>query len=335
VAIFLIPRYPSSRFSSKKGLRMKKRNMIAITCYYSLSFLCGVPPSSQPLIFSSHSTAPEKLVISLEEYDELNTPSIPTVLSYTSPEHQLLVYIGTCHDTNLKNSQYTILDKNWRSFLERTHGQHITIISETLGGDLSHADYVTKAEAISSGADCGYATWLGKTHNIPVIGAELSHKAVIQQLLKEFDKDEVYYFCFAMAADFWTRYEEKPTLEPFILDRVRKWTDNPAITFKHLTALHELYTGKAFTTPNKNFFIRLMTLTYHTSYLQRALTYFSIPASVLTIIYPILRRSHQIRDAHTLGIISDNWKAGKHLFIIYGALHAIALKKHLEKLTQH
>lgn len=311
---------------------MKKRSMAIAAFFYSLS---AMSPSSHPLIFSSHSPAPEKITVSLEEYDELSTPSVPTVFSYTSPNNQILIYIGTSHDTNIKNSQYTILDRNWRSFLEKTQGKHITIISETLTGDLSHDGYASKTEAISNGADCGYATWLGETNHVPVIGAELSHKAVIQQLLKEFDKDEVYYFCFAMAADFWTRYEEKPALEAFIVERVRKWTDDSTVTFKKLTALHELYTGKALTIPDKKFFIRLMTLTYHTSYLQRALTYFSIPASVLTIIYPILRRSHQIRDAHTLGIITDNWKAGKHLFIIYGALHAIALKKHLEKLTQH
>ena len=314
---------------------MKKRiiaTVAALCC--SLSALSGESSPTHSLPFGSPATLPHKTIISLEEYDDLSTPSVPTIFSYTSPENQLLVYIGTCHDTAIKNAQYATLDKYWRTFLEKTKGKHVAIIGEILTGDLSHDGYQTKAEAIASGADCGYAKWLGETNNIPVIGAELSHKTVIQHLLKEFDKDEVYYFCFALAADFWTRYEEKPDLEPFIIERVHKWTDNKTITFRHLAGLHELYTGKPLTTPNKNFFIRLMTLTYHTSYLERALTYFSIPTAVLDVIYPILRRSHQIRDVHTFGIISDQWKSGKNLFIIYGALHAIALKKHLERLTQ-
>ena len=313
---------------------MKKRIIATAAFCCSLFTLSG---ESSPLYQQTpgpHSTPPQKTMVSLEDYDDLNTPSVPTVFSYTSLDNQLLVYIGTCHDTDLKNSQYATLDKHWRTFLERTKGKHTAIIGEILTGDVSHNGYKSKTEAITYGADCGYAAWLGETNNIPVIGAELSHKAVIQQLLIEFDKDEVYYFCFALAADFWTRYEEKPELEQFIIERVHKWTNDKTITFRHLTGLHELYTGRPLSTPNKNIFIRLMTLTYHTSYLERALTYFSIPTSVLDVIYPILRRSHQIRDAHTFGIISDQWKSGKNLFIIYGALHAIALKKHLEKLTQ-
>ncbi len=302
---------------------MKKR-IIAIAV-----FCC-----SFSIIFAKHPSVPSKTIISLEEYDELSTPSVPTIFSYTSPENQLLIYIGTCHDTDIKNSQYVTLDKQWHLFREHAKGGHAAIISETLTGDISHTNYRTQTAAITFGADCGYATWLGEANTIKVIGAELSHKTVIQQLLKEFDKDDVYYFCFALAADFWTRYEDKPELESFILGRVHKWTDNTTITFKQLTTLHERYTGKSLTIPDKNFFVRLMTLTYHTSYIERALTYFSIPTSVLNVIYPILRRSHQIRDEHTFGIISDQWKSGKNLFIIYGALHAITLKKHLEKLTQ-
>ncbi len=313
---------------------MKKR-IIAIAAFWcSLSTLSGESFSTHSLASHAHSALSQETMITLEDYDNLNTPSVPTIFSYTSPENQLLIYLGTCHDTSLKNAQYSTIDKHWRAFLESSKGKHAAIIGELLPGDISHDGYQSKAEAITYGADCGYAKWLGETNNISVIGAELSHKAVIQQLLKEFDKDEVYYFCFALAADFWTRYEEKPSLEQFILEKVHKWTEDPTITFKQLTALHELYTGKPLTTPNKSFFVRLMTLTYHTSYLERVLTYFSIPTSVLKIVYPILRRSHQIRDTHTLGIISDQWKSGKHLFIIYGALHAIALKKHLEKLTQ-
>jgi hypothetical protein len=313
---------------------MKKGIIAAAAFCCSLSAtLLGESSPTHSLSSSSPTTLP-KIMVPLKEYDKLSTPSVPTIFSYASPENQLLVYLGTCHDTALQNPQYATLDRWWRVFLEKTKGKHVAIISETLTGDLSHQGYNTKVGAIASGADCGYATWLGEAYNIPVIGAELSHQAVIQQLLKEFDKNEVYYFCFALAADFWTRYEEKPDLEPFITERVQRWTNDKTITFKQLAALHELYTGRPLTIPNKNFFIRLMTLTYHTSYLERILTYFSIPTSVLDVIYPILRRSHQIRDAHTFGIISDQWKSGKNLFIIYGALHAIALKNHLEKLTQ-
>jgi|GEM_PF-3592854 len=314
---------------------MKKRIIAAAAFCCSLFTLSNEHPPLSKQDSNLHPTRSEKILIPLEEYDDLSTPSVPTIFSYTSAENQLLMYIGTCHDTNIKNSQYSTLEKQWHIFLEHTkENKHNAIIGELLTGDVSHNGYQSKTEAITYGADCGYAAWLGEAHNIPVIGAELSHKAVIQQLLKEFDKDEVYYFCFALAADFWTRYKEKPNLELFIIERVRKWTNDNTITFRHLTRLHELYTGRPFTTPNKNFFLRLMTLTYHTSYFERALTYFSIPTSVLNIIYPILRRSHQIRDAHTFGIISDQWKSGKNLFIVYGALHAIALKKQLEKLTQ-
>ncbi len=312
-----------------------KKGIITIAAFCCSLFT--ISGESSPLYQqtpSPHSTPPQKTIISLEEYDGLSEPSAPTVFSYTSPENQLLIYLGTSHVTNLKNSQYAAIDKHWRAFLERTKGKPTAIISETLSGDVSHNGYTSKTEAITYGADCGYATWLGETNTIPVIGAELSHKAVIQQLLKEFDKDKVYYFCFAIAADFWTRYKEKPDLEHFILERVHTWTNDKTITFKHLTGLHKLYTGKSLTTPSKHFFIPLMTLTYHTSYLERALTYFYIPTSALNVIYPMLRRSHQIRDEYAFDIISDQWKSGKNIFIVYGALHAITLKKHLKKLTQ-
>lgn len=271
--------------------------------------------------------------IPLEEYDALNTPSIPTVLTFSSSRDQLLTYIGTSHDNNPQIYQYRILDHYWKLFLKYANSANAVVICETLAGDDTYNGYATKTSAIIYGGDCGYATWLGQSHAFPVIGAELSHKTVIQQLLKEFDRDHVYYFCFALATDFWTRYDEKPNLEQFVLKRVQRWTDTKTITFKQLTDLHEKYTGKILKTPERNFFVRLMTLTYHTSYLERALTYFSIPTSVLAIIYPLLRRSHQLRDSHTLNIIQEQWKTGKHLFIVYGALHAVTLKKYLEQLT--
>ncbi len=272
--------------------------------------------------------------VSLEEYDRLITPTVPTLLSFESPyKNQHLFYAGICHDNSPDHYQYKTVDEEWDIFRKKTNLKNTVIIGELLP-DAICSSYETKDEAIRVQSDCGYVLWLAQQHNLTLIGAELPYKTVIQQLLQEFKKEHVHYFCFAFAADFWTRYEEKPDLENFILERVHTWTDDPSITFDYLIALHRAYTGKTLSVPERSFFVRLMTLTHHTNLISRLFSYFSIPKKTLRIIYPILRRCHQLRDNHTFNVIRAQWDAGNNIFIIYGALHAAALKESLRKLTQ-
>ena len=273
--------------------------------------------------------------IPLEEYDKLTSPTIPTLLSFESPhKNQYLVYAGTCHDNSPDHYQYKIIDKEWDSFKKKTKLHNTIIIGELLPETATHFSYKTKNEAIQIHNDSGYALWLAQQHNLTFIGAEVPYKKIIQQLLQEFKKEHVHYFCFAFAADFWTRYEEKPDLKSFILDRVQGWTNDYSITFDYLIKLHRLYTGKMLTIPERSFFVKLMTLTYQTDHISRFLTYFFIPKKTLRIIYPILRRCHQLRDNYAFNIIRTEWNSGKNIFIIYGALHAVALKQPLKKLIQ-
>jgi len=277
----------------------------------------------------------ERNCVSLEQYDSLTSPAVPTVLSFTCPDtKQHLCYIGTCHDNNPSHPQYTTLDAQWKHFLKQTHPENSVIIAEALANDDTYHYFTTRNQAIAVASDRGYAGWLAKKYGVRFVGGDLCHKAMIQQLLEEFPKEQVHYFCFAFAADFWTRYEEKPDLPSFILERVHYWTGDASITFDSLVKLHEQYTNRKFVRPERQFFVRLMTLTYHTNRIGRVLTYFSVPSKVLGIIYPLLRRSHQIRDTHTFNIIKEQWQAGKNIFVVYGALHAVALRDALQVLTQ-
>lgn len=288
-----------------------------------ISFFCG------PFI---HYCKAEPLT--LEEYDALTTPSVPTLYSFCASHHkQYLSYAGTCHSNAPDHPQYPLIKKEWEAFKEKTGLKNTVVIVETLPDAIFH-QYQTKQEAINLVSDRGYALWLAQKHNLTIVGAELSYKTVFKQLLREFKKEHVHYFCFAFASDFWTRYDEKPNLEAFILERVHLWTGDNSITFEYLCGLHHAYTGKVLATLDKFFFLRLMTLTNHTNYIERILSYFSIPYKARSIIYPLLRRSHQLRDAHTFTIIRSHWEAGKNIFIVYGALHAAALKEPLRRLTQ-
>lgn len=282
--------------------------------------------------------------VDLATYDNLSTPSVPYAYSLRSKDDkQLLEYIGTDHTKPLTHKQYAVIDKRLKEFLKNSAHKPVSIIEA-----LYPQSYGSKKEAYNKLTDCGYANWLCSQNNIPVIGGELSHKAVIQQIIHEFGKDAGYYFAFAQAMSFNGRNSSyvNPVIkyEGFIVEQVCEWTGDNTVTWNSLIDLHKKYTGLDFPTmamsgfSDMTFFSRLMDLSYHTSFMRSTFGNIipfrsSIPSSVAQKFYPMLRRSHQIRDNHTLAIITEQWNQKKNIFIVYGALHAAALKKSLQNLV--
>lgn len=266
-------------------------------------------------------------VISVDTYDSFKRVSAPYAYSFQSPSGQTIDYIGTCHTSDPTHPQYATLNNRWKKFLEHKAHNPVTIVEAAHVGD-----YTSQETALAKATDCGYATWLSSQHDVPLIAGELTHKAVIQQLLQEFTKDEVYYFAFAQAVSFALR-TQAASLEQYVLQQVTAWTNDSTITFSELTALHKTFTGLPFE-PRGNFFFPLNDLSYHTSFLSGLLYSFTLPRSVAKKFYPLLRRSFQIRDNHTLNIITEQWNLKKNIFVVYGAHHAATLEQPLKKLTQ-
>ncbi len=279
--------------------------------------------------------------VDLATYDNLSTPSVPYAYSLRSKStQQLLEYIGTDHTKPLTHKQYNIIDKRLKEFLKNSGQRQISIIEAVYP-----QSYSSKEEAYNKLTDCGYANWISSQNNIPVIDGELSHQAVIQQIIQEFGKEAGYYFAFAQAISFEARNSSKqgdPT--PSLVQSVREWTEDNTVTWNSLKDLHKKFTGLDFPTmalsdfSDMIFFSRLMDLSYHTSFMRSTFGNVipfrsSIPSSVAHKFYPMLRRSHQIRDNHTLAIITEQWNQKKNIFIVYGALHAAALKKSLQNLV--
>lgn len=279
--------------------------------------------------------------VDLATYDNLGTPSVPYAYSLRSKDSkQLLEYIGTEHTKPLTHKQYVVIDKRFKEFLKNSANKQVSVIEA-----LYPQSYGSKEQAYSSLTDCGYANWIASQSNIPIIGGELSHKAVVQQIIQEFGKEAGYYFAFAQAMSFEARNSSKqgdPT--PSLVQSVREWTGDNAVTWNSLIELHKKFTGVDFPKmalsgfSDMTFFSRLMDLSYHTSFMRSTFGNVmpfrsSIPSSVAQKFYPMLRRSHQIRDNHTLAIITEQWNQKKNIFIVYGALHAAALKKSLQNLV--
>jgi uncharacterized protein Usg len=244
--------------------------------------------------------------------------------------------------------------------------------STSLPLDLPSKDVLANAQSeitekiICSHGDHGYAACLASEKAIPVVGSELTHKQVIEALSKDFDSNLVLYFCFVQALDFWNRSTKKstltqvidfwkasltsdpiatividfwrkptsnPLLESYVVDQVRSWTGTTTVTFNDLAALHQSYARMVFMHNDTKLFSQLMYISNYGK-LERHFMFLSKEYALANLLSPLLERTHQIRDAYTLAIITKEWNAGKNLFIVYGALHAVALKKSLEQLTK-
>ncbi len=259
-------------------------------------------------------------------YDSLKNVGAPYPYSCRSKAGQLLEIIGTCHTNDRSHSQYSTIDTRWKAFLQQTNNKPITIIEAAFP-----VHYNSRESALQQANDCGYANWLSSHNNVPVVPGELTHAQVARQLISEFGKDKGYYFAFAQAMDFSTRGNDFS--ESSVLSMVQSWTGDSSITFDQLKKLHFDFTGSTFS-PSATFFFNLMNIAHHNSMLRSLLFTFSVPRSVLAKFYPILRRSHQIRDQHLLQVITSQWHQGKNIFIVYGYMHAAALKKSLKSLAR-
>ncbi len=259
-------------------------------------------------------------------YDSLGNVGAPYPFSCRSKAGQLLEVIGTCHTSNRNHSQYSTIDTRWKAFLQQTNNKPVTIIEAAFP-----ARYNSPESALQAANDCGYANWLSSHNNVPVVAGELTHGQIVRQLISEFGKEMGYYFAFAQAMDFVTRTNNFS--ESSVLSMVQSWTGDSSITFDQLKKLHLDFTSSPFS-PSATFFFNLMNIGHHTSLTRSLLYSFSVPKSILAKFYPILRHSHQIRDQHLLQVITNQWKQGKNIFMIYGSMHAAALKKSLQNLTK-
>lgn len=135
------------------------------------------------------------------------------------------------------------------------------------------------------------------------------------------------------AGDFEQKPTSNPLLESYVVDQVRSWTNTTTVTFNDLTELHQSYANMTFRLDDTKLFSQLMDISNY-GIPERHLVFWGKEYELANLFFRLLERTHQIRDSYTLDIIRKEWSAGKNLFIVYGALHAVVLKKSLEHLTK-
>ncbi len=246
-----------------------------------------------------------------KQYDEFHKKDIHQPYFFQIKKNQqCLFYIGSKHSFDPDNIQNQIIKKHWQEFLRQTGIKNCIALNE--GGERELAD--TEKESIKKGGEAGLLTWLAKKDHINIYSPEPNHNFELEQLLKNFSKDEVIYYYFARLVDQWHRIG-KPDFTNYLegylkrLELETNWTDYE-FSIKNMIKIHDKTHDHKFNKDDQ------------TCVHNDANPIYSKVASAC---------SH-IRDTFIVSEIKRLWEEGKNIFIVYGSGHFIVQRPALETL---
>ncbi len=231
---------------------------------------------------------------------------------------QHLFYFGVRHSHDVNDEQFHTLKQCWNKFLRETGtGKSIVLIE---GQKVIPCQ--DEREAIIKDGERGLITFLVAQHSIETLCPEPDMLAERKELLKRFSKEEIEYYYFARAVDRWNQFHTDVDFETFIKPylerdkRVSDW-DNFEFSLDHMRLVHQQLFGSEFDPRDAKFFSCIIS-----------------PARDDTMINNVARESSAIRDAHIVRKITQLWRDGYNIFVVYGKGHVLTQKPILEQILR-
>lgn len=230
---------------------------------------------------------------------------------------QRLFYYGSKHSTDPKHPQFSDIKRDWADWMQKTVDHPRLAVVE--GGGLP-PPYKNEAEAIQSGAEPGYMSYLASLDHIEVISPEPTRKNMDRQLLKHFDKDEIQFQYFACVAWQYLALYPKEKFRDYLqwyLDccqRESGWK-NYDFSLDHMDDICLRLTGKPIDKHNSSTWNELIN-----------------PYNQKSPLIKVARMDLDLRDAHIVKELVKEFRRGRSLFVVFSYNHAYRQEPALKKL---
>ena len=229
--------------------------------------------------------------------------TIPYIFSITK-ESRVLTYFGAEHQTDIKHPQFDLLKNEFGKFMS----PHMNKIVFTEGGvGKSYDNIVT---ATSHEGEAGFISFLAAQHSVPIFSPEPPSDYEIGELLKKFSEIEiVYYYLARVIAQFYGQNGVND-LGAYVDQIVKNDLSSPHFSkiysFKDINDLHQKLFTFSLDLSDNEFFANV-----------------SNPLLSQSIVNRVAEESGYIRDYFIIDKISEHWRLGFSIFIVYGYTHAV------------
>lgn len=259
----------------------------------------------------------KELLISFKEYMPIKhgQPYFYTI----EFAHQILYYFGAEHTKDPTHPQFKLMEEKWQEFLRKTPATKLVVIVE---GNTNVTEQTTLIEAIKKYGESGAAIFWAKQAHVTSVRPEPSIKDEAEKLLKDFSREEVFYFYTIRGIVSWQRGGEQTGFDEFIRSNIKRYKDVLCwpgfdFSFELIKNIHRKIFSEEFNLDDKGFIAKIPNPTFD-----------------LSIINEIARMSSTIRNISILDYIEGYWQEGHTIFIVYGASHAVMQEPAIKSLVK-
>lgn len=238
-----------------------------------------------------------------EEYRTLSGHPVPYTYELRYDD-QLLYYFGSEHSyTNAADQQKQSLKDYWQRFLDDTSGARIVL---TEGQSLAESDKLSSEQAALLGhGEVGLAAYLAKREDIPIDTADTPPEVLKNELVKPFGTEHVqYYLAIRYLSEQHKRGTPIATVEQHLHQNHQ---------YDQLTRTHKDLFGGEFNTEDTQFFDAIRRPGWRTTRINR-----------------IAQEAGYIRNRGVIERIMKELRNNKHVFVIFGATHAVMQEPKLQ-----
>lgn len=223
-------------------------------------------------------------------------------------DNQFLYYFGAKHVMNPKHPQFEFLNEKWIGFLDRVGGKKSVVIYE---GNVNEKNLTSIEQAIEQHGESGAIVYWASKAQGPYFRPEPTIIEETKELLREFSKEDVFYFYMMRGVATWQRKVGTQDFNEFIVRNIQRyqkelgWKDFEFSFESAIAKVHKKIFGKEFSLEDKDFLLRIQSPSFDESRINM-----------------ISKKSCRIRDISISQHIGKYWNGGYNIFIVYGANHA-------------
>lgn len=264
----------------------------------------------------------KNLLMSFEEYSIiLNKHERPYFYSIKSSD-QFLYYFGSRHTNEPAHPQFEFLQKEWQDFLQKTKiSKEKSIVIFEGNVNSNNLVALTPKEVIQKYGESGAIVFWANQEHIPYFRPEPTIEYEAEKLLKEFSKEEIFYFYIIRGIVTWQRTIIRKEFDEYLKANIKRYQDvfnwsNFDFSFDTVKKMHKQIFGKEFDLNDKEYIAKIPSPSFKESRINE-----------------IARKSSTIRNIAILDCIEKYWMEGYNIFVVYGANHAVMQEQAIKSLA--
>lgn len=255
------------------------------------------------------------LLISFEDYSKIKH-NIP-YFYFIQSRDKFLYYFGAKHTVDSSDPQFKLLKNKWQDFINTTKKDKSIVLIE---GKSSFNPDMTFEESINNNGEVGAIIYLANKSGIPFIRPEPMIRDEINELLKEYSREEI--FCFYILRRIVSLLKkEKKNLDELLIFTIQEYEnilnwEGFDFSLKNFKKEYLKNFKKEFDLMDINFLKNTTNPLLNESKINR-----------------IARQSSLIRNFYILDQIEKYWNDNYNIFIVYGGTHAIMQEPFIRSLN--